>query len=172
MVRAMSPASDTTTDRTPAPEAPDSAATDSGADPLARAPEEQADSFQATRDAHRSEVSEDYVELIADLIEHNGEARPIDIAKRMGVSQPTVTNKLAQLQRDGLVVRRPYRSVFLSDSGQALAEACRRRHRIVVSFLVALGIDEATAEQDAEGIEHHVSNLTLAAFEKFIANSS
>lgn len=168
----MSSASDSTTDDFATHEVPDPSATDRGADLGTRAPEEQADSFQVTRDAHRNEVSEDYVELIADLIEQNGEARPVDIAKRLGVSQPTVTNKLTQLQRDGLVVRRPYRSVFLTDSGQALAEACRRRHRIVVTFLVALGIDEATAEQDAEGIEHHVSDLTLAAFEKLIANKS
>jgi DtxR family manganese transport transcriptional regulator len=170
MVRGMS-ASDPI-DGARAREASERAAAGPGADLAGRAPEKQAGSFQATRDAHRSEVSEDYVELIADLIGQTGEARPVDIAKRLGVSQPTVTNKLSQLQRDGLVVRRPYRSVFLTETGQALAEACRRRHRIVVSFLVALGIDEATAEQDAEGIEHHVSDHTLAVFERFIAKNS
>lgn len=137
------------------------------ADP--RVPEEQADAFQVTREAHRSEVNEDYVELIADLIDQRGEARPVEIAERMGVTQPTVSKTLVRLQREGLIVRRPYRSVFLTGEGKALAEACRRRHRLVVAFLVALGIDEATAEQDAEGIEHHVSARTLQAFARFVA---
>lgn len=138
------------------------------ADGGARAPEEQAESFQATREAHRNEITEDYVELIAELIEQKGEARPVEIAERLGVKQPTVTKTLSRLQREGLVVRQPYRSVFLTDAGRALAEASRRRHRIVVTFLIALGLDEATAEQDAEGIEHHVSDRTLEHFARFI----
>ena len=138
------------------------------ADTRVRAPEEQADTFQSTREAHQSEISEDYVELIADLIDQAGEARPVEIAERMGVTQPTVTKILARLQREGLVNRQPYRSIFLSETGQALAETCRRRHRIVVAFLIALGIDEPTAERDAEGIEHHVSERTLDAFAQFI----
>lgn len=133
-----------------------------------RVAEEQADAFQLTREAHRSEINEDYVELIAELIEQKGEARPVEIAERMGVKQPTVTKTLTRLQREGLIARRPYRAVFLTEAGQALAEACRRRHRLVVAFLIALGVDEATAEQDAEGIEHHVSERTLDAFARFI----
>jgi len=147
------------------------AASPAPADPAntrVRAPEEQADTFQSTREAHRSETTEDYVELIADLIDQSGEARPVEIAERMGVTQPTVTKILARLQREGLVIRQPYRSIFLSETGQALAEACRRRHRIVVAFLIALGIDEPTAQRDAEGIEHHVSERTLDAFAHFI----
>lgn len=138
----------------------------------ARVPGEQADAFQLTREAHRAEVNEDYVELIADLIEHKGEARSVEIAERLGVTQPTVAKTLARLQREGLIARRPYRSVFLTESGQALAEACRRRHRLVVAFLVALGVDEATAELDAEGIEHHASEQTLKAFQAFLAKGS
>jgi len=133
-----------------------------------RVPGDQADAFQLTREAHRAEINEDYVELIADLIDQKGEARPVEIAERMGVKQPTVTKTLARLQREGLVVRRPYRAVFLTGEGRALAESCRHRHRLVVAFLVALGVDEATAEQDAEGIEHHVSEQTLEAFARFV----
>lgn len=132
-----------------------------------RPAELQADSFQAVRDAHRSEIVEDYVELIADLIEQKGEARPVDIAERLGVKQPTVSKNLARLKREGFVRRERYRSVFLTEAGEALADSCRKRHRLVVSFLLALGLDEVTAEQDAEGIEHHVSERTLRAFKEF-----
>jgi len=128
----------------------------------------QADCFEAVRRAHQSEMAEDYVELIAALIAQKGEARPVDIACCLGVSQPTVSKNLNRLKRDGMVNHAPYRAVFLTEEGQALALACARRHRIVVSFLVALGVDGETAEQDAEGLEHHVSDRTLAAFMRFI----
>lgn len=123
--------------------------------------------FQAVREAHRSEIAEDYVELIAELIETLGEARPVDIAARMGVTTPTVSKVLDRLTREGLVARARYRSVFLTPEGAALAEACRARHAVVVRFLVRLGLDPETAEIDAEGIEHHVSERTLDLFRAF-----
>jgi DtxR family manganese transport transcriptional regulator len=133
-----------------------------------RDPEAQAEGFATVRLAHESEMAEDYVELIAELIEVRGEARPVDIAERLGVKPPTVTKNISRLKSVGLVRREPYRAIFLTDEGQALADACRRRHRIVVAFLKSLGIDEETAERDAEGIEHHVSDVTLGAFEVHI----
>ena len=137
------------------------------ADDDLRSAETQAGAFQAVREARRSELAEDYVELIAELIAHFGEARPVDIATRLGVTAPTVAKTLDRLARDGLVMRARYRSVFLTDQGRALAEECRVRHDIVVRFLIRLGLDAETAEQDAEGIEHHVSARTLALFEAF-----
>lgn len=128
----------------------------------------QANGFESVRLAHQNEMAEDYVELIAELAEEHGEARPVDIAKHLGVSQPTVSKNLGRLKRDGLVTHEPYRSVFLTDAGMALAETCRTRHRIVVSFLKALGISADVAEHDAEGIEHHVSAETLKAFSAFV----
>lgn len=133
-----------------------------------RAPEAQAEGFATARQAHESEMAEDYVELIAELIESRGEARPVEIAERLGVKPPTVTKNISRLRAAGLVRREPYRAIFLTDTGQELAEACRRRHRIVVAFLLSLGIDEQNAERDAEGIEHHVSETTLAAFERML----
>lgn len=136
--------------------------------PNTRNPAAQADGFANVRNAHESEMAEDYVELIAELIEVNGEARPVDIAQRLGVKAPTVTKNISRLKDAGLVRREKYRSIFLTKRGQTLAEACRRRHRIVVAFLQSLGIDDAIAERDAEGIEHHVSDETLAAFENHL----
>lgn len=132
-----------------------------------RAVEVRAGHFQAVREAHRNELAEDYVELIAELTQTLGEARPVDLAARMGVTAPTVAKALDRLSREGLVARARYRSVFLTAEGAALAAACRERHGIVVRFLVRLGLDPDTAEQDAEGIEHHVSQRTLDLFEAF-----
>ena len=127
----------------------------------------RAEAFQGVREARRNELAEDYVELIADLIHEHGEARPVDIAARLGVRAPTVTKALARLAREGLITRAKYRSVFLTSVGSALAQECRRRHEIVLRFLIRLGLDPETAERDAEGIEHHVSERTLALFESY-----
>jgi DtxR family transcriptional regulator, manganese transport regulator len=130
-------------------------------------PEVHVESFRQAREARRSELAEDYVELIADLIGDGGEARQVDIAARLGVAQPTVAKMLKRLSEDGLVQQRPYRGVFLTEAGQILAAQARERHRIVERFLCALGVSPETARRDAEGIEHHVSGETLEAFRRF-----
>ena len=114
----------------------------------------QTERFRRVRDAHVTELAEDYVELIADLIERNGEARVVDLAGCLGVTNATVSNTIQRLQRDGLVTSKPYRSIFLTEKGQEVAAASRARHALVREFLVALGVDAATADADAEGIEH------------------
>ena len=128
----------------------------------------QAERFRRVRDAHQTELAEDYVELIADLIDQTGEARVVDLAGRLGVTNATVNNTIQRLQRDGLVTSKPYRSIFLTTQGQELAATSRERHRVVRDFLVALGVDAETADADAEGIEHHVSNATLQAFRSYL----
>jgi DtxR family transcriptional regulator, manganese transport regulator len=129
----------------------------------------QVESFRHAREARRVELVEDYIELIADLIADRGEARQVDIAARLGVAQPTVAKMLKRLIDEGLISQRPYRGVFLTQLGRDLAERSRARHQLVETFLRALGVDCDTARRDAEGIEHHVSAQTLAAFAKFVA---
>lgn len=130
---------------------------------------EQADRFARARQAQATALLEDYAEMIGDLIAEHGEARVADIAERMGVAQPTATKAVARMKREGLAVSRPYRGVFLTEAGLALAEKVRARHRTVVALLIAVGVPPETAELDAEGIEHHVSDQTLAAFDRFLA---
>ena len=125
--------------------------------------------FDRIRQAHQSEVAEDYVEMISDLIEETGEARTVDLAARFGVTSPTVNAIVRRLQRENLVETRPYRSIFLTEDGKALAESSRARHQIVRDFLVTIGVPETVAEEDAEGVEHHVSEQTLAVFAQITA---
>lgn len=129
-------------------------------------PKEQVVSFEQVRQAHQTETAEDYVEMISDLIAVQGEARVTDLAERFGVSNATVNKVIQRLNREGLVVNRPYRSLFLSEKGQKLAEFCRQRHEIVLNFLLSIGVPRRIAEIDAEGVEHHVSPETLAVFAK------
>lgn len=131
-------------------------------------PKVQAARFEKLREEHQTETAEDYVELIADLIDFQGEARVVDLAERFGVSHATVNKIITRLKKEGLVNSQPYRSLFLTDEGRELAEQCRARHELVVNFLKALGISDETADLDAEGIEHHVSKETLDAFKTFI----
>ncbi len=129
----------------------------------------QAEGFRLTRQAHARETAEDYVEAIAELTESIGEARVTDLAARLGVSNVTVNRTVARLQQAGYVTSQPYRAIFLTATGKKLAAESAARHDIVVRFLRTLGIPEATAQRDAEGIEHHVSPETLAAFKRAIA---
>lgn len=122
------------------------------------------------REAHKSEATEDYVELIDDLISVNGEARLVDVASRMGVTQPTASKTLARLQRDGYISSEPYRSIFLTQLGKDLADESRQKHEVVFEFLLAIGVNKEVAKRDSEGMEHHVSEETLKAFKKIIRN--
>ncbi|MGY6030292.1 manganese-binding transcriptional regulator MntR [Phytobacter sp. AG2a] len=129
--------------------------------------EEHVEGFRQVREAHRRELIDDYVELISDLIHEVGEARQVDMAARLGVSQPTVAKMLKRLATVGLIEQIPWRGVFLTPEGEKLAQASRERHQIVESFLLVLGISPDTARRDAEGMEHHVSEETLERFRLF-----
>jgi len=128
----------------------------------------QASRFGKTRTAQSTALMEDYVELIADLLANHGEARPTDVARRLGVSHATAIKSISRLKREGLATAKPYRGVFLTEAGHQLASRVRARHRLLVDVLVALGVPLEAAEDDAEGMEHHVSDVSLAAFSRFL----
>jgi DtxR family manganese transport transcriptional regulator len=138
--------------------------------PLAEASDEaqHAARHASARAGRASAVLEDYVELIDDLLRADGEARPTDLARRMGVAHATAIKAIARLKALGLAHSRPYRGVFLTEEGQALAGKVRARHRVVVDLLKAVGVPPDVAESDAEGLEHHVSDATLEAFARFL----
>lgn len=129
--------------------------------------EEHVEGFRQVREAHRRELIDDYVELISDLIREVGEARQVDMAARLGVSQPTVAKMLKRLASVGLIEMIPWRGVFLTAEGETLAQESRERHQIVENFLLVLGVSPEIARRDAEGMEHHVSEETLVKFREF-----
>ena len=124
-------------------------------------------SFKKVRDAHKTENTEDYLEIIAELLSSKGEARIVDIANELDIAQATANKTIQRLQNQGFVKKEPYRSIFLTLKGQELASISKKRHIVVLTFLKKLGIDPRTAEADAEGIEHHVSDKTLKKMEQF-----
>jgi DtxR family manganese transport transcriptional regulator len=131
------------------------------------APAPERGRFAEVRRANRTETAEDYVEAIADIVAASGEARVRDLAEAFGVSHVTVSRTVERLVRDGLCSTQPYRPIVLTAAGLAMAAQSRARHRIVLRFFLALGVEPEVARVDAEGVEHHVGDATLAAFERF-----
>ena len=125
-------------------------------------PQTDAKSYIYTRKAHENELAEDYVELIGDLINKEGEARIVDIAKHLGISKATVNQTINRLVKKGFLTSKHYRAIHLTKKGKYTATHARQRHKIVYDFLIAIGLDKETAELDSEGMEHHVGNKTLS----------
>ncbi len=124
--------------------------------------------FKRTRQDHASEMGEDYVEIVDDLLKTQGEARLVDIAEHLGVSHVSAGRIIARLQREGLVQTKPYRAIFLTDDGKRLAGRARARHKLVFDLLRTIGVPAKQARIDAEGIEHHISATTLKAISRFL----
>jgi DtxR family manganese transport transcriptional regulator len=124
--------------------------------------------FRKVRADHATEIAQDYVEAISDIVHRQGECRVKDLAEHMGVSHVTVSRTIARLLEEQYVETEPYRPIRLTSKGERLAAESRRRHETVYRFLLALGVPEADAGPDAEGIEHHVGNETLLCMERFL----
>ena len=127
-------------------------------------------SFAKTRRDHAAETAEDYVEAIDDIQNSKGECRVRDLANQMQVSHVTVTRIISRLENEELVERVPYGPMSLTAAGKAMAKNSRKRHELMRDFLVTIGVPKETADHDAEGMEHHVSERTLTAIRKFLKN--
>lgn len=104
---------------------------------------------------------EDYLEKIFELIRQKGYARVSDIAEQLGLQPSSVTKMVQKLAEAGYIHYERYRGLVLTDAGQALGEQLQERHRMLAEFLRLLSVPEETIQKDVEGIEHHVSPVTL-----------
>ncbi len=116
---------------------------------------------------HAMENAQDYVELIGDIQTEMGAAHVTDIAKHLGVSHVTVHKTIKRLKSLDLVNAEPYRAVTLTEKGRELAAESQLRHEVTLRFLRALGVSEAEAQNDSEGIEHHVGDELLEKMRLF-----
>ena len=121
-----------------------------------------------TRDHHANETAEDYVEAVAEFIDQRGECHVLDLARHFNVSHVTVSGIVKRLQDETLLITQPYRPIELTPQGAKLAKRVKERHAVVLNFLLAIGVDQRSAEIDSEGIEHHVGKKTLAAMKRFL----
>lgn len=106
---------------------------------------------------------EDYLEAILNLMGPDGRAvRVTDIAEKMAIAKPSVTQAIFTLKQMGLVEQKRYGRVFLTEAGMEAARSVARRHRLLRRFLEeVLGLDPVTAERDACQMEHSVSAVTM-----------
>ncbi len=133
---------------------------------------QQTQAFKRTRNQHLSETAEDYTELVLDLISEHGEARITAVARRLGVSHVTALKTAQRLKKLGLLAGERRAPLTLTRKGLVIARRSKLRHQIVVELLIRLGVSRATAETDAEGIEHHLSPETLRVFRQFAAKNA
>ena len=117
---------------------------------------------------YRTARMEDYLEVIYELIQYKGYASTIAISEYLNVSSPSVTKMVQKLNESGHLNYEKYRGIRLTDKGILVAENIRERHGLLAEFLKIIGVDEETANKDAEGIEHHLQPKTLTKLENFI----
>lgn len=109
-----------------------------------------------------SPAIEDYLEQIYNLIEENGSARSADVARNLGISHGSVSKMIQRLAVEGYLVYERYRDVTLTDKGRTIGQEIARRHDVLSRLLLSFGLDADTVFRDVEGMEHHISEQTLA----------
>lgn len=130
--------------------------------------------LESIRDANgvkredRTTRMEDYLEVIYELIEQKGYAITVDISKYLNVSSPSVTKMVQRLDESGHLNYEKYRGISLTHEGIIVATSIRERHGLLADFFKMIGVDEDSANKDAEGIEHHLHPETLKKLEEFV----
>ncbi|NLU53783.1 MAG: metal-dependent transcriptional regulator [Clostridiaceae bacterium] len=107
------------------------------------------------------ESAENYLETILILLRRNGNVRSIDIANEMGFSKPSISNAMKQFRENGYIVIDDSGHITLTETGLAIAERTYHRHKLLTRYLMALGVSEETAKEDACKIEHYISEETF-----------
>ena len=129
------------------------------------------DSIKAAHQLERTRSSsrmEDYLEIIGELVELKGYATTLNISRYMNVSAPSVTKMLQRLDENGFLEYEKYHGINLTNKGIQIAEGIRQKHGILLEFFEILEVGYETANQDAEGIEHHLNPKTIKQLRKFI----
>ena len=133
--------------------------------------EERLESIKKARVHENSKFTsrmEDYLEVISELIELKGFAIPMDISNYMNVSPPSVTKMLRRLDESKYIEYTKYQGLRLTSQGKNIANEIRKKHTDLLEFFEMLGIDSSIANQDIEGIEHHLNPKTTKQLKKFI----
>lgn len=114
------------------------------------------------------ESAEDYLESILVLQQKKGQVRSVDVAGELGVSKPSVSVAMRHLRENGYVVMNEGGLLSLTDQGRQIAERVYERHRLLTSWLVALGVNADTAADDACRIEHVISAESFEKIKQYV----
>ena len=115
---------------------------------------------------HRA--GKEYLKTILALEQKNGSVRSLDVARTLRVTKPSVSKAMKHLREGGYLTMDADKRICLTKAGREAAEQAADTHHILKSCLIAMGIDPATAEQDACKMEHAVSPRSLEEMKRFI----
>jgi len=121
-----------------------------------------------TKKTSSTTSEEDYLEVIAKLVELKGYATTLDISRFMNVSPPSVTKMLQKLDEKKYLEYEKYHGINLTDIGRQVADTIRRKHSTLLEFFEILNVGKGIANQDTEGLEHHLNDKTIRQLRKFI----
>ena len=116
----------------------------------------------------RNESAEDYLEAILVLSGKKPVVRGVDIAEELGYKKSSVSVAMKHLRENGHITVTPEGYIYLTDSGQEIAEMIYERHQLLSSWLIYLGVDEETALNDACHLEHDLSPLSFKKLKEHI----
>ena len=112
------------------------------------------------------ESAENYLETILVLQQRKGSVRSIDIANELEFSKPSVSVAMKNLRLKGYIEVDASGLIHLLPEGRAIAEAVLEKHRLMTQFLMALGVREEVAAEDACRIEHVLSDESFEAIKE------
>lgn len=115
-----------------------------------------------------TERDEDYLKIIASIVEEKGYAKVKDVAKELELGPSTVTGMFKKLDKEGYINYEKYGGVTLTEKGTEIARKTREKYSMLKEFLMHLGLDEKTAEEDACKIEHILDPKTAKILKKFV----
>ena len=118
---------------------------------------------------HLQESGEMYLETVYILTKKSDSVRSIDVCEYMGYSKPSVSRAIGLLKSGGYITVDGKGYINLTEEGKSIANKMFERHTMLTEFLVKLGVDEATASEDACKIEHHISEASFDAIKNFIS---
>lgn len=109
-----------------------------------------------------------YLETILILSKKSNSVRSIDVSEYMSFSKPSVSRAVNLLKDGGYILISKEGYITLTASGREIAEKIYERHTILTKCLVALGVSEETAAEDACKIEHDISDETFSAIKSHV----
>jgi Mn-dependent DtxR family transcriptional regulator len=112
---------------------------------------------------HIQESGEMYLETIFVLSNERDTVRSVDVAEHLGYSKPSVSRAMGILKNGGYITMDAHGALTLTDAGKEVAEKIYERHTFLTKFLMAIGVSEATASEDACKIEHVISDEAFDA---------
>ena len=111
---------------------------------------------------------EDYLEAIWDLQKNKGYIKVKDIADKLEVTRPSVSEMIKKLSENEYIIYEKYGGIIFTGRGKKLAQEIKKRHNLFVEFLKIIGVSEENAQQDACKLEHDVSSETITCLLEFV----